>query len=57
MRMALTFDAAFLKRAGMHGLPGDPERAAFWYQRARELDEVNAERASAPSNEPPSQPR
>ncbi len=57
MRMAVTFDAAFLDRAGMHGLRSDPEQAAFWYRRARDLSAVKADRAVAPSNEPPSQPR
>jgi hypothetical protein len=37
LRLAVTYDAAFLERAGIHGLPSDPERAAFWYRRAREL--------------------
>jgi hypothetical protein len=38
MRMAVTYDAAFLDRAGLRGLRDeDPERAAFWYRRAREL--------------------
>jgi len=43
MRMAVTYDAAFLDRAGLHGLRGDPEQAALWYRRARELDEGKAE--------------
>ena len=42
MRMALTYDAAFLDRAGLHGLRGDPERAALWYRRAREIGEGKA---------------
>src|SRR6516162_1138848 len=45
MRMAVTYDAAFLDRAGLHGLRGDPEQAALWYRRARELDEGKAEPA------------
>jgi hypothetical protein len=57
MRMAVTFDAAFLDRAGVHGLRSDPEQAAFWYQRARDLGAVKAERAINPADEPPSQPR
>src|ERR1700730_12586923 len=52
MRMAMTFDAAFLERAGVHGLRSDPERAAFWYQRARDLGAVKAEHAVTPSSEP-----
>jgi len=43
MRMAVTYDAAFLERAGLHGLGGDPQRAAFWYRRARELGGGKAE--------------
>ena len=43
MRMAVTYDAAFLDRLGLHGLGGDPERAAFWYRRARELGGGKAE--------------
>jgi hypothetical protein len=57
MRMAVTFDAAFLERAGVHPLRSDPEQAAFWYQRARDLGAAKAERGLAPPNEPPSQPR
>jgi TPR repeat protein len=37
LRLAVTYDAAFLKRVGIHGLLSDPEQAAFWYRRAREL--------------------
>ena len=37
MRMAVTFDPAFLNRAGVRGVRGDPEQASFWYQRARDL--------------------
>jgi len=43
MRMAVTYDAAFLDRAGLHGVRGDPEQAARWYRRARELGEGKAE--------------
>jgi hypothetical protein len=57
MRMALTFDAAFLDRAGVHGARGDPEQAKFWYRRALELGEVNTERGMAPGNQPPAQRR
>jgi len=57
LRMALTFDAAFLGGAGVHGARGDPEQAAFWYQRARDLGEVKAERGVAPPTHPPLQPR
>ena len=57
MRMAMTFDAAFLDRAGVHGLRGDPEQAAFWYRRALDLGEVKTERRTTPSSEPPAQRR
>jgi hypothetical protein len=57
MRMAVTFDAAFLDRAGVRGLRGDPEQAAFWYRRAQDLGEVKTERGTTPSTEPPSQLR
>jgi hypothetical protein len=39
MRMAVTYDAALLERAGLRGLRSDPERASFWYRRARDLGE------------------
>ncbi len=62
MRMAVTFDAAFLGRAGLRGLRGDPDQAVFWYRRARDLGEAKAERSlngleTAPPAEPPPQPR
>ena len=57
MRMALSFDTGFLDRAGIHRLPGDPDQAAFWYRRARDLGQNKAEREIAPANEPASQPR
>src|ERR1700730_5477687 len=57
MRMAVTFDAAFLDRAGVRGLRGDPEQAAFWYRRAQDLGEVKTERGTPPSPEPPPQLR
>jgi hypothetical protein len=44
MRMAMTFDAAFRDRAGVHGPRSDPEQAAFWYQRAYDLGEVKTQR-------------
>jgi hypothetical protein len=43
MRMAITYDGAFLDRAGLRSLGNDPERAATWYRRARELDEGKAD--------------
>jgi hypothetical protein len=58
MRMAVTYDAAFLERAGLHGLGGDPQRAAFWYRRARELGEHKAAPSlGRPGMEPTAAPR
>jgi hypothetical protein len=54
MRMAVTFDAGFLDRAGVHGLRGDPEQAAFWYRRGRDLEEAKTELGPAPSIKSPS---
>jgi TPR repeat protein len=42
MRMAVTYDAAVLERAGLRGRRGDPERATFWSRRAHELGEGKA---------------
>jgi TPR repeat protein len=39
----VTYDAGFLDRAGLHGLRSDPEQAALWYRRARELGKGKAE--------------
>jgi hypothetical protein len=62
MRMAVTYDATFLDRAGLRGLGGDPERAAFWFRRARELGDGKAEAplgrlGTSDSSEPPHQSR
>jgi len=62
MRMALTFDTAFLERTGLRGMRGDPEQAAFWYRRARDLGDGKAEPPlgsleTPRSAEPPVQPR
>jgi hypothetical protein len=57
MRMAMTFDAAFLDRAGVHGVRGDPEQAGFWFRRARDLGEAKTERETPPSTESPSRLR
>jgi hypothetical protein len=56
MRMAVTFDPAFLDRAGLHGVRGDPEQATFWYRRARELGGTEPDRSNpetGPSDAPP----
>lgn len=41
MRMAVTFDPAFLDRANVSGF-GNPRQALSWYQRARDLGEAKA---------------
>jgi hypothetical protein len=46
MRMAVTFDPAFLDRVGLRGVRGDPEQATFWYRRARELGGTEPDRGS-----------
>jgi hypothetical protein len=56
MRMAVTFDPAFLNRAGVHGVRGDPERASFWYRRARDLGRAEVDQNTpekAPAGAPP----
>ena len=56
LRMAVTFDPAFLNRAGVHGVRGDPGRASFWYQRARDLSGAEPDQRSpekTPSGAPP----
>jgi hypothetical protein len=62
MRMAVTYDATFLDRAGLRVLGSDPERVAFWFRRARELGNGKAEAppgglGTSGSDEPPLQPR
>jgi hypothetical protein len=37
LRLGATFDPAFLDSAGIHSIRADPEQAASWYSRAREL--------------------
>ena len=44
LRLGGTFDPAFLSRAGLRGIPGDPDQASSWYHRARDLGEAAAER-------------
>ena len=63
MRMAVTYDATFLNRAGLRGLGSDPGRVAFWFRRARELGDGKAEvppagrLGASGSDEPPLQSR
>jgi TPR repeat protein len=35
--MAKTFDPVELTKAGVRGIKGDPEKADYWYRRARSL--------------------
>jgi hypothetical protein len=44
LRLGATFDPAFLGRAGVRGIPGDPDQASSWYRRARELGGAAGER-------------
>ena len=41
LRLAASYDPAFLSRAGIQNVPGDPVNAAYWYKRARDLGAVN----------------
>jgi hypothetical protein len=43
LRLGATFDAAFLERAHLGRLAGDPEKAVTWYRRARDLGNPEAE--------------
>jgi ABC-type protease/lipase transport system fused ATPase/permease subunit len=43
LRMGATFDPAFLGRADIRGTKGDPEKALFWYQQARDLGDMEAD--------------
>jgi hypothetical protein len=40
LRLGASFDPAFLDRAGIHSIRADPEQAASWYHRARELGDA-----------------
>lgn len=61
LRLGATFDPGFLNRAGVRGIPNDPEQAASWYRRARELGDAAAaerlkdldeKRAAEPNSSP-----
>ena len=41
-RIGRTFDPAFLADLGVHGLRGDPAKAAFWYAKASEAGDSEA---------------
>jgi hypothetical protein len=56
MRMAVTFDPAFLEQVGLHGMRGDPEQASFWYRRARDLGGAEPDHSNpqtGPTGAPP----
>jgi hypothetical protein len=44
LRMGATFDPVFLDRDALRGVRGDPAQARYWYHRARDLGEAEAER-------------
>jgi hypothetical protein len=44
VRMGVTFDPAFLRRAGLRNTFGDPAQARSWYRRASGFGAVQAER-------------
>jgi hypothetical protein len=43
LRLGETFDPAFLARARLGRMPGDPDKAVYWYRRARDLGNREAE--------------
>jgi TPR repeat protein len=47
LRMATTFDPAFLRRAGLPRSFGDPTQARSWYRRAFDLDDEVERRRNA----------
>jgi TPR repeat protein len=40
LRLGASYDPLFLSFAGLKGMRGDPDRAAYWYKRARDLGAV-----------------
>ena len=44
VRMGMTFDPVFLRRAGLRSTRGDPAQARAWYRRALGLGAAEAER-------------
>jgi TPR repeat protein len=47
LRIAVTFDPAFLRRARLSHTFGDPAQARFWYRRAFDLDDKAKGRRNA----------
>jgi hypothetical protein len=45
LRLGTTFDPAFLRRAGIRGVRGDPAQALSWYRRAGDLGRRDADRS------------
>jgi hypothetical protein len=43
LRLGETFDPAFLEQAGLGQVAGDPKNAAFWYSRAHDLGDRDAD--------------
>jgi ATP-binding cassette, subfamily B, bacterial CvaB/MchF/RaxB len=43
LRMGATFDPTFLQRTDIRGAKGDQQEALFWYRRARDLGDVEAD--------------
>jgi hypothetical protein len=61
LRMGATFDTVFTRRAFLGAFTADPEKALFWYRRARELGVGEAEQRikalqTPPAVEPHSRP-
>ncbi len=50
LRMAATFEAAFLVQIGAPEMAGDPAKARFWYERARKLGAARAPPSSTDNN-------
>jgi len=44
LQMGATFDPAFLDRAGLRGAQGNQPEALWWYRRARDLGDTEADR-------------
>ena len=42
LALARSYDGAWLRQNGVVGVPGDPQRAAYWYERAATLAEAPA---------------
>jgi hypothetical protein len=56
LRLGATFDPAFIDRAGIHSIPADPEQAASWYRRARELGDAAGNLQNSLDQQPSAEP-